>query len=151
MKKTLLATLLISAMGVAVVNAATDNAAVTQQVEQMKTQFNLSDQDANRVSNILNHATMTDEDKAAKRAERMEKHIERRLTRMKEALELSDEQVAQLKTLMTQRRTQMQASREQAKADITAVLTPEQAAKFSEMHGKDKDRGRGHRGGMCDK
>lgn len=147
MKKTLLATLLIGVMGTAMVSAATDNAAVTQKVDQMKSEFNLDDQQANRISNILSRATMTDADKAAKRTARMEQRMERRLARMKENLGLSDEQVTQIKTLMTQQHEQMRAMREQGKANLTAVLTPEQAAKFSEMGNKGKGWGRGHRGG----
>jgi chromosome segregation ATPase len=151
MKKTLLTTALIATLGTALVHAATDSAAVTQSVEQMKTEFNLSDQQARQVSNILSRAATPDAAKAEQRAARMEQRMERRLSRLKEKLSLTDEQVATLKTTMTQQRTQMQTLREQGKANMLAVLTPEQAAKFEAMQGERMERGgqrsRGGRGG----
>ena len=146
MKKTLLATALIGILGATLVHAATDNAAVDARVEQMKSEFSLNDQQAKRISAILTRAATPEADKAAKKAARMEKRMERRLSHMKEKLGLSDEQVAQMKTAMTQQHTNMQALREQGKANMAAILTPEQATKFEAMKGERKGRG-GHRGG----
>lgn len=147
MKKTLLATALIGILGATLVHAATDNTAVDARVEQMKSEFSLNDQQAKRISSILTRAAMPEADKAAKKAARMEKRMERRLSRMKEKLGLSDEQVAQMKTAMTQQHAQMQALREQGKANMAAILTPEQATKFEAMKGGRKGRSGHHRGG----
>ena len=149
MKKSLLATALIGILGATLVHAATDTAAVTQSVEQMKTEFNLNDQQTKRISNILTRAATPEADKVAQRAARMEQRMDRRLSRMKEKLGLTDEQVAQMKTTMTQQRAQRQASREQGKASLMAILTPEQATKFEAMKGERKGKGRGYgkRGG----
>lgn len=147
MKKTLLAVALMGAMGTtALVNAASENAVVDQRVEQMKSEFNLNDQQAQSISKILNRAATPEATKAERKAARIEKRMERRLSRMQEKLDLSDAQVAQFKTIMTQQRTQMQALREQGKASMIAVLTPEQATKFAEMKNKRMERGH-HRGG----
>lgn len=146
MKKTLLATALIGILSATLVNAATDNAAVDARVEQIKSEFSLNDQQAQSISSILTRAATPEADKEAQKAARMEKRMERRLNRMKEQLGLSDEQVAQMKTVMTQQHAQMQALMEQGKTNMTAVLTPEQVTKFEAMKGERKGRG-GHRGG----
>ncbi|MEZ5447743.1 MAG: hypothetical protein R3E89_01490 [Thiolinea sp.] len=146
MKKTILAAALLSLLGTGVVIGATDTEAVKQRVEQIKGEFNLDDQQAQRIQNILNRSGMNQEEQ---KAARMEKHMERRMSMMKEKLGLSDEQVTQMKTLMTQQREQMKALRDQGKADMEALLTPEQKTKMTEMQSQRKGHGRhgGHRGG----
>nr|CAA6802382.1 MAG: Unknown protein [uncultured Thiotrichaceae bacterium] len=146
MKKTLLATALIGIMGATLVSAATENAAVDARVESMKSEFSLNDQQASRISKILTRAATPEADKEAQKTARMEERLDKRLAHMKEKLELTDAQVAKLKTSMTEQRADMKALREQGKANMTAILTPEQATKFEAMKG-DRKGGKHHRGG----
>ncbi|MFZ1568489.1 MAG: Spy/CpxP family protein refolding chaperone [Thiolinea sp.] len=92
----------------------------------------------------------------AQRDAKMAEHIEKRVSRMKEKLGLTDEQAAQLKTIMTEQHTKREALRTETETRITGVLTPEQATKlksFRDDHkgfGMEDGKGRhggGHRGG----
>lgn len=62
------------------------------------------------------------------------------------ALNLTDEQKTQMKSLREQGRTEMQAEFEQMRAQVNAVLTPEQQAQLQQIMEKAKER-RGKRGG----
>lgn len=68
--------------------------------------------------------------------------LENRMARMQQALGLTDEQAAQIKSLREAQRTAMQAARDSHRQQIEALLTPEQKEKFSAMKQK-----RGKRGG----
>lgn len=90
--------------------------------------------------------------------------IDQRLARMKDALSLSDDQVAKLKAIFEDQKAQLDPiwkdtslSREQkrekskpimesTKAKVDAVLTPEQLAKLKELR---KQHGMRHRGGAA--
>ena len=74
--------------------------------------------------------------------ERMQKRMDKRMTRMQEKLGLSDEQVAQIKSLREAQHTASQAARDSHRQQIEALLTPEQKEKFNAMKQK-----RGKRGG----
>lgn len=75
--------------------------------------------------------------------------LENRMARMQQELSLTDEQVAQIKSLRETQRTAMQASRDSNRQQIEALLTPEQKEKFSAMKQKrgNKMGKRGKRGG----
>ena len=82
------------------------------------------------------------------------KRMEHRMERMQQELGLTDEQVAQIKSLKDAQRAARETSREAHRAEIEALLTPEQKEKFSAMKEKRKHRmgkrgGRKH-GGQCD-
>ena len=140
MKKALCTLIMLSSF-TATSNVLANDTAIQSRVDQIKSEFNLDEQQAKRIANILTNAGMSKEEK---RTARMEKHIQRRVERMSRELELSDAQTTQLKDILTQQSTQMRALHEQGKADITAILTPEQATKFASM--RDHHKGKGHRG-----
>ena len=73
-----------------------------------------------------------------------------KLDRMAAALQLTDEQKARVKTLFDEHQVQRQAMREQMRARMAEVLTPEQLAKhdalreqhrgqWKERHGRHRD------------
>ncbi len=62
--------------------------------------------------------------------------LENRMARMQQALGLTDEQAAQIKSLREAQRTAMQASRDSHRQQIEALLTPEQKEKFNAMKQK---------------
>lgn len=145
MKKTICTLIMLTGLATASVASAND-AAVQTRVDQIKSEFNLDEQQAKRIANILNHAGMSKEDK---RSARMEKRIQHRVDRMTKKLELSDEQATQLTGILTQQSAQMRDMHTQAKADITAILTPEQATEFAAMRdhkGKGGKSGKGWHG-----
>ena len=169
MKKTVLAAALVGILSMSSVFAA-DSEAVKQKVEQLKTEFSLSDQQSERITNIITRASMTEDEMKAKHDAKMAEHMDKRLERMKEKLSLTDEQVTKLKAMMTEHKAKMDALHTEGQAQMTSILTPEQAAKMKEMrgghmgmggmgmgHGEDGSRGHhrgGHGGGhgdSCDK
>lgn len=153
MKKTACTLLMLASIAITS-GVSADDAAIQARVDQVKSEFNLNDQQAKRIAGILARASMSKEEK---RTAKIEKHIQRRVQRMTKRLNLSDNQADQVKDIMTQQSTQMQALFAQGKADITAILTPEQAAEFatmSERKGKGwggKHRKRGGHGSRCEK
>ena len=149
MKKTALTILILTSLSSGSLLA--NDSAIQARVEQVKSEFNLNEQQAKRIANILANAGMSKEEK---RAARMNKHIQRRVDRMTRKLELSQSQASQLKTILEQQHQQMRALHAQGKADITAILTPEQAAKFAEMRphksrGRHGKRWKKHNGDEC--
>lgn len=140
MKKTILATALIGTLGLSGWAIAANEAA-TQRVEQLKTEFNLSDQQAQRIQGMLDP-----EARQEMREARKAKKMERRLARMQEKLGLTDDQVAQMKTVMTEQHAKKKALRDESKQRMTAIMTPEQAQQFEAMRAEHKGR-RGHGGG----
>ncbi|MGB1011032.1 MAG: hypothetical protein ACPGVP_15030 [Thiolinea sp.] len=153
MKKPAFTLVLLSCLASSNVMATDNKTAIQERVEQVKSEFNLNEQQAKRITAILTQAGMSKEEK---RAARMEKRIQRRVEHMTQKLELSDNQAVQLKDILVQQNKQIQELRAQGKADITAILTPEQASRFAKMrtnrkgwHGKHRKRG-GH-GSMCNK
>lgn len=135
-KTTLIATALIGTLGVSGWAIAANEAA-TQRVEQLKAEFNLSDQQAQRIQGMLDPQA-----RDAMREARKAKKMERRLAKMQEKLGLTDDQVAQMKVIMTEQHTKRKALRDETKQRMTAVMTPEQAAQFEAMRAERK----GHRG-----
>ena len=161
MKKVIAAAVLFSTLGYSAIALSADDAVIQQRVEEVKAEFNLNEQQSQRISAILRNAGM---DKDARMAEHMQKRMEHRLNRMKEKLGLTDDQISTIKTIMTEQQAGMKALREQGKEAINAVLTPEQVAKMEEMHSKrgEMHHQRGGHGGhkmwsgnrsgkMCDK
>ncbi|HPE62235.1 MAG TPA: hypothetical protein PLB10_18035 [Thiolinea sp.] len=137
--------------------AAPDSAAITQRVEQLKSEFNLTDQQTQRLQSMLDTAAnQSPEDRQARQQARQERLMDRRLKRMQERLGLNDEQVSQFKTLMSNHMAQMKAMQEEHKKQMEAILTPEQLTKMQDMrssmqrrgmHGQGM-RGKGRMGGM---
>ncbi|TXH67563.1 MAG: hypothetical protein E6Q83_17390 [Thiothrix sp.] len=90
-------------------------------------------------------------DTQAQREAKMAEHIDRRVSRMKESLSLTDDQAAQLKTILTEQHTKHEALRTETETRVNGVLTPEQATKLKTLrdergYGKDRD-GKGRHGG----
>jgi len=73
-------------------------------------------------------------------------HGGKRLEHMKEALGLSDDQVAKIKAIFESRKGQPHdaAAREQTEQEINAVLTPDQQAKWAQIRAEHKEH---HAGG----
>ncbi len=140
MKKTACTLIMLVSLA-ATAGVSANETAIQSRVDQIKTEFNLDEQQAKRIANILTNAGMS---KDEKRTARMEKRIQRRVERMTKKLELSDTQATQIKDILTQQSTQMRALHAQGKADITAILTPEQATKFASM--RDHHKGKGRKG-----
>lgn len=134
MKKSILALTLISALGVGSVFAA-DPAAVTQSVDQLKSQYSLDAKQAEHITNIITRASMTDEELKAQRDTKMAERMDDRLANMKEKLGLTDEQVTQLKAIMTEQRTKVEAVHTETQTRVNGVLTPEQVEKMKTMRG----------------
>lgn len=84
-------------------------------------------------------------DTQAQRDAKMAEHIEKRVSRMKENLNLTDDQAAQLKTILTEQHTKREALRTETETRITGILTPEQATKLKSF--RDDHRGFGMEGG----
>lgn len=84
--------------------------------------------------------TVLTEEQKAKRDTLMETRLERRLDRMAERLDLTEEQVAQMKTLFAERRTNPELSRADLRERMSGVLTDEQRAAFEDRF-KRHDRG----------
>lgn len=84
-------------------------------------------------------AVLTEEQKA-KRDTLMQTRLERRLDRMAERLDLTDEQVMHMKTLFEERRTNPELSRADLRERMSGVLTDEQRAAFEDRF-KRHDRG----------
>lgn len=141
MKKTISTLIILTALAGGSGSANANDTAIQSRVDQIKSEFNLDEQQAKRIANILTNAGMSKEEK---RNARMEKRIQRRAERMTRRLELNDTQATQLKDILTQQSNQMRALHEQGKADITAILTPEQATKFASM--RDHHKGKGRKG-----
>lgn len=139
MKKTACTLLMLASLTAGSANA--NDTIIQSRVEQIKSEFNLDAQQAKHIANILARAGMSKEEK---RTARMEKRIQRKVKHMTRKLGLSDTQAAQLKDILTQQSIQMLALRAQGKADITAILTPEQATTFASM--RDRHQGKGWRG-----
>ena len=136
--------------------AAPDSAAITQRVEQLKAEFNLDDQQTQRLQNMLDTATsQTPEDRQARAQARQERRMEMRMKRMQERLGLTDEQVSQLKALMSDHMAKMKALQEAHQQQMASILTPEQLAKMLDMrtsmqHGmRGGMHGKGRMGMMC--
>lgn len=141
-KTTLIATALIGTLGLSGWAIAANEAA-TQRVEQLKTEFNLSDQQAQRIQGMLDP-----EARADMREARKAKKMERRLAKMQEKLGLTDAQVAQMKVIMSEQHAKKKALRDETKQRMTSVMTPEQAQQFETMRAERKGKGhRGHGGG----
>ena len=136
MKKSLIALTLISSLGLgSIALAAPDAELVKQRVEQLKTEFNLDAAQAQRITSAITNAPPSDEDLKAQRDARFADHLENRLNKMKTALGLNDDQVAQLKTIMTEQRTKAETIRAETQTRINSVLTPEQAEKMKNLRG----------------
>ncbi len=150
LKKTLFTLIMLGACSVGSVSA--NDTTVQSRVDQIKSEFNLDEQQAKRIAMILNQAGMSKEEK---RSARMEKRLQRRVEHMTRALQLNDTQAAQVKAILNQQGAQMRAMRTQSQADITALLTPEQATQFAQMSERHQGRkGRhgkrhGKRGNKC--
>lgn len=84
--------------------------------------------------------TLLTGEQKAKRDTMMETRLERRLDRMAERLDLTEEQVAQMKTLFEERRTNPELSRADLRERMSGVLTDEQRAAFEDRF-KRHDRG----------
>lgn len=134
MKKSILALTLISALGVGSVFAA-DTAAVNQSVDQLKSQYNLNENQTQRINNIITRASMTDEELKAQRDAKMAERMDDRLANMKEKLGLTDEQVTQLKTIMTEQHGKIEAIHTETQTRVNGVLTPEQVEKMKTFRG----------------
>lgn len=139
-KTTLIATALIGTLGLSGWAIAANEAA-TQRVEQLKAEFNLSDQQAQRIQGMLDPEARADM-REARKAERMEHH----LAKMQEELGLTGAQVAQMKVIMTEQHAKRKALRDETKQRMAAVMTPEQAQQFETMRAERKGH-RGHGGG----
>ena len=72
-------------------------------------------------------AVLTDEQKATRDAA-MQTRLDRRLERMTERLDLTDEQVASVKAIFDEQRTNPDLNRSDVRERISAVLTDEQRA-----------------------
>lgn len=68
----------------------------------------------------------------------MQDHMNKRLDRMKSDLELTDEQVQEIRGVFDQHREKMQSLHESMQEDMREILNPEQQKKFAEMH-KERD------------
>ncbi|HPY39232.1 MAG TPA: hypothetical protein PLM98_01835 [Thiolinea sp.] len=84
----------------------------------------------------------------AQMADRLDKHV----SRMKQDLNLTDEQTTQLKTILTEQQVKREALRTETETRIAGVLTPEQATKLKTLRDERKGRdggpeGKGHGGG----
>lgn len=143
MKKSILALALVSALGLGAVTSVFAEDPVPGQAPTITT------------TNATAPAAPAAETQAQRDANIAE-HIEKRVSRMKEKLSLTDEQAAQLKTIMTEQHTKREALRTETETRITGVLTPEQATKLKSLRddhkgfGMEDGKGRhggGHRGG----
>ena len=128
MKKLIIATAVICSLGLGSALAAGD---VNQKVQELKTEFNLNDQQAQQIQQVMS-GEITDEQKA----ERHNKRMDRKMARMQEKLGLTDEQVTKIKALREGQHEKRTANREAHRAQIEAILTSEQKEKFSAMKGK---------------
>ena len=128
--------------------AAPDSATVKERVDQLKSEFSLNDQQAARLNMML--SASNPEARAANREAMATRQMDRRLERMKSRLNLSDEQVGKLKTLMTEQAAKMEALRQENQSQFEAILTPEQASKLKAMRTTMQEwgmKGRGMRDG----
>ena len=171
MKKFIITATLISALGLASTSAiAEDGNRLENHMARMQQALGLTDEQAAQIKSLREaqrtamqtsresnrqqiEALLTPEQKEKfstmkqrghKRggSERMQKRMDKRMTRMQEKLGLSDEQVAQIKSLREAQHTASQAARDSHRQQIEALLTPEQKEKFNAMKQK-----RGKRGG----
>ncbi len=126
MKKSILTLALVSALGLGAANS-------------------VFAEDPVPVSAATTAPTTTATDTQAQRDAKIAEHIEKRVSRMKERLNLTDDQVAQLKTIMTEQHAKREVLRTEAETRINGVLTPEQATKMKSF--RDEHRGFGMDGG----
>lgn len=90
-------------------------------------------------------ATANAADTQAQRDAKMAKHIDKRVSRMKESLNLTDDQATQLKTILTEQHAKREALRTETETRITGILTPDQATKLKSF--RDDRKGFGMEGG----
>lgn len=74
-------------------------------------------------------------DTQAQRDAKMAEHLDKRISHMKENLKLTDEQAAQLKTILTEQHAKREALRTETETRVNGVLTPEQVEKMKTMRG----------------
>lgn len=79
-----------------------------------------------------------------------EQRIDMRVSKMKQDLNLSDDQAVKVKQLLMQKHSEHKASgnqqataeeRKELKEELAKILTPEQMAKMKEMHASQKGKG----------
>lgn len=80
-------------------------------------------------------------DTQAQRDAKMAEHIDKRISRMKENLNLTEDQAAQLKTILTEQHAKREGLRSETETRITGILTSEQATKLKSF--RDEHRGFG--------
>lgn len=80
-------------------------------------------------------------DTQTQRDTKIAEHIDMRVSRMKENLNLTDDQAAQLKTILTEQHAKREGLRTETETRITGILTSEQATKLQTF--RDNRRGFG--------
>lgn len=141
MKKTACTLIMLVSLA-ATTGANANDTAVQTSVEQIKSQFNLNEQQASRIAQILSRAGMSKEEK---RDAHRDKRINRRVKHMTRKLGLTETQAADLKIILTRQSEQMRMAMEQNKTEIanSLGLSAEQTAKLAEMRDR---KGKGHKG-----
>jgi len=133
MKTLFISSALVSLLTVSSYTLAADAALAEQRAEQLKNEFSLTDGQATRLQGMLTRATLTDAEKQAKHAKKMQQKMTKRLGRMQKKLSLSDSQVAQMKALMQEKMQQRRAMRNTMQTRLAAILTPAQLEQMQSM------------------
>lgn len=123
MKKSILALVLVSALGLGAVTSVFAEDPVPGQTT------------AVAGTNAATTAPTTAADTQAQRDAKMAEHIEKRVSHMKESLSLTDDQATQLKVVLTEQHTKREALHTETDTRITGILTPEQATKLKSLQG----------------